>query len=77
MYRLLLDFYTKASNVNLDQLYNAFTAITSFKIDKCDLEARFFSALAQLEYIGVVSSLNENFVKITYLSSKAALVLMP
>lgn len=76
MYRLLVDFYTKATNVNLNQLYSAFAAITFYKIDECNLEARFFSALAQLEYIGAISSLNENFVKITYLSSKAALAIM-
>lgn len=68
MYHVLVDSNCETQQTDLNLAFEKFKAmLVNSKLSNCTLESRFFNALGQLEYTGVVVMGSEGIIRLVYL----------
>lgn len=75
MYHVLVDESSELLTTELRKAFQKFQASfkSSSKLGDLDLETRFFHALAQMEYLGIIAMNEDNSCRLVYLPASMAL----
>lgn len=74
LYHAIVDSNSESLQTDMLIAFEKFKAyLYETKIEKCDIQSRFFNALSQLEFIGAIVMASDDSFKLLYLPTSVAL----